>query len=266
MDAWYPSTATPRTVDENGLERRVERIRALIRKERLQVLDVCKLLEVPSDADLVPVLGRGLETDRVVQLLDARNGDSLVARRVDMPARCRGNADGGSISCNLGRLLLVRVEAEGRAEALQAREHGRGLNEIDVAVKVLWDAVGCRTDDSLTTGVVGPDMIFLARDDESERVETRDMYTYGFEHLLSLADWDLHENPVSGRRTRQVVLIDAMRSKPFIHEVDALVLRRDERLDLFLGKVLAVAVMERIAGKPSSEDRRSFGCGVYALT
>ncbi len=164
MDAWYPSTATPRTVDENGLERRVERIRALIRKERLQVLHVCKLLEVPSDANLVPVLGRGLETDRVVQLLDARNGDGLVARRVDVPARCRGDADGGSISCNLGRLLLlIRVEAEGRAEALHAREHGRGLDELDVVVEVLREAVGCRTNDSLTARVVGPDMVFLRR-------------------------------------------------------------------------------------------------------
>ncbi len=92
------------------------------------------------------------------------------------------------------------------------------------------------------------------------------MSTYGFEHLLGLANWDLDEDPIPSRRTRQIVLVDTMRGEPFIDKVKALVLRRDEGLDLFLRKVLAVAVMERIAGKTSSESRRAIRYRMNALT
>lgn len=44
-----------------------------------------------------------------------------------------------------------------------------------------------------------------------------------------------------------------MGGKPLIDKVDALVLRRNEGLDLLLGEVLAVAIVERITGKTSSE-------------
>ena len=39
-----------------------------------------------------------------------------------------------------------------------------------------------------------------------------------------------------------------MRREPFVDEVNALVFRRDELLDLLLGQVLAVAIMEGVAG------------------
>ena len=77
--------------------------------------------------------------------------------------------------------------------------------------------------------------------------------TYSLEHFLSETHRDLHCNPVLRRRTRQIVLVDAMGGKPLIDKVDALVLRRNEGLDLLLGEVLAVAIVERITGKTSSE-------------
>ena len=49
-----------------------------------------------------------------------------------------------------------------------------------------------------------------------------------------------------------------MGGKPLIDKVDALVLRRNEGLDLLLGEVLAVAIVERITGKTSSEAEKRY--------
>ena len=54
-------------------------------------------------------------------------------------------------------------------------------------------------------------------------------------------------DPVLGRGASKVILVDAMRRKPFVDEMDAIRLRSNESLDLLLGQVLAVALMERVA-------------------
>ena len=71
--------------------------------------------------------------------------------------------------------------------------------------------------------------------------------THGLEHLLCEVDGDLHDDPVASRRTRQVLLVEAVRRKPLVDEVDALVVRGHESLDFFLGEVVAIALVEGIA-------------------
>lgn len=147
-----------RTVDELDLERRVDRRRHLVLVERLQVHHVRVLLEVACDADLV-VLRRGLVPDRVVQLLEARNRDRRVAARIDLDAGPR-HRDGARLGGRGERLVLGEVE--GRALALGAAEHRRGLHELDVPVQMLGQAVARRAHNRvvLVHGVL-PDMVFL---------------------------------------------------------------------------------------------------------
>lgn len=70
---------------------------------------------------------------------------------------------------------------------------------------------------------------------------------YGLKHLLCEGHRDLNVHPVVRRGAAEAILVNAVRRKPFVDKVDALGLRRDETLDLFLGKVLTVAVMEGVA-------------------
>lgn len=254
-----------RTVDEDSSERAVEGVGALVRVERLQVLDVRELLEVASDTDLVVVLCRGREANRVVQLLQAGDGDGLVAAGVDMPARRRRDADGRG-GCGGGcHLLLNIIDVEGSLEAAHAREHGRGLNKLDVGVEMLGDAVFGRADHRLARRVVSPDVILLQGRNVSERVDmVEKRVAYRLKHCLSQGHWDLDEHPVLRGRTRETVLVEAVRSKPLVHEVNALRFRRDQRLDLLLGEVLTIAVVERIARRVvSNTTRRNNASNTY---
>lgn len=255
------------TVDKHSGERAVESVGALVRVERLQVLDVRKLLEVASDTDLVAVLGRRREADRVVQLLQAGDGDGLVAAGVNMSAGRRRNADGRGGSGGSCHLLLNIVDVEGGLEAAHAREHGRGLNKLDVGVEMLGDAVFGRADHRLARRVVSPDVILLRGRNISERVDmVEKRVAYCLKHCLSKGYWDLNEHPVLRGRTRETVLVEAVRSKPLIHEVNALRFRRDQRLDLLLGEVLAIAVVERIARRVLSNTTRQNNASNAYLT
>lgn len=256
-----------RTVDENSGKRAVEGVGALVRVERLQVLDVRELLEIASDTDLVAVLGRRCETNCVVQLLQAGDGDGLVAAGVNMSAGRRRDADGRGRSRSRCHLLLNIVDVEGGLEAAHAREHGRGLNKLDVGVEMFGDAVFGRADHRLPGRVVSPDVVLLGGGNRSERVDMEEKrVAYRFEHGFGKGHWDFNEHPVLRGRTRETVLVEAVRGKPLVHEVNALRFRRNQRLDLLLGEVLAIAVVERIARRVFSNTTRRNNASITYLT
>ena len=75
-------------------------------------------------------------------------------------------------------------------------------------------------------------------------------------------------DPVLGRGASKVILVDAMRRKPFVDEVDALVVRRDKRLDFLLGEVFAVTLVEGVAAfnRQKQVTRRVLGRSCAHLT
>lgn len=87
---------------------------------------------------------------------------------------------------------------------------------------------------------------------------------YRLKHGFGKGHWDLNEHPILCGRTRETVLVEAVRGKPLVHEVNALRLRRNQRLDLLLGEVLAIAVVERIARRVfSNTTRRNNASNTY---
>ena len=51
-----------------------------------------------------------------------------------------------------------------------------------------------------------------------------------------------------------MLLVEAMGRKPFVDEVDTLVLRGDESFDLLLAEVVTIALMKGIAGSEIDHD------------
>lgn len=203
------------------------------------------------------MLGRGREANRVVQLLQAGDGDGLVAAGVNMSAGRRRDTDRRSGSGGSCHLLLNIVDVEGGLEAAHAREHGRGLNKLDVGVEMFGDAVFGRTDHSLPGRVVGPDVVLLRGRNISERVDmVGKRVAYRLKHGFGKGHWDFNEHPVLRGRTRETVLVEAVRGKPLVHEVNALRFRRNQRLNLLLGEVLTIAVVERITRRVLSKTTR----------
>ena len=54
-------------------------------------------------------------------------------------------------------------------------------------------------------------------------------------------------DPILSRRAGEAILVHAVRCKPFVDQVNTLRFWRHEVLDLFLGKVLTITVVEGVA-------------------
>ena len=142
-------------------------------------------------------------------------------------------------------------DADERAGAAEAAEHGGGLDELDMGVEVLGEAVAGGANEDVAVDGVLPDVVFLhgARHVTGSRARTlkQGNGTHGVEHRLGLAHGDVHLDPVLRRRVRARALGDAVPGEPFLHGGEALGAGRDEALDLFLGQVLAVARVVGVA-------------------
>ena len=73
------------------------------------------------------------------------------------------------------------------------------------------------------------------------------MGTHRSEHLLRLRNRNGHSNPVASRRLVTRLPLETVAFQPFIHGVDAVRVRRHERLDVRLRQMFSVARVERIA-------------------
>lgn len=71
------------TIDRDKLERRVEGVGPLIGVEELEIGNICELFKVTSYGNLVAVSCRSLESDRIVELFQTSDSDSVVAAGID---------------------------------------------------------------------------------------------------------------------------------------------------------------------------------------
>ena len=124
------------TVDEHDIKRGVDCCWDLNRIKILQIGKVGKLPQIARKRDRILICGLGDIINRVVELLETRNRDRIVAARVDchfIPRYgdiSRQGLGGGSSSVK-GRKVACD------ALCLGAIEYCRRLDELDVPVKVV---------------------------------------------------------------------------------------------------------------------------------
>ena len=72
-------------------------------------------------------------------------------------------------------------------------------------------------------------------------------------HIFGEADWNLDFDPVTSRRACEILLKDSVRSEPFVDEINAFIVGRDELVNFVLSQMLAVTIMVRVALETSGQ-------------
>ena len=106
-------------------------------------------------------------------------------------------------------------------------------------VEILWKAVASCSDSRAPTLDVVPYVVFLKRC-SIQHMHNNCGLTCSIKHFLCDSNGYLDGDPVFGRGTNEVILMEAVRTEPVIHQVNALVVGSDECLDFFLGQVRSV--------------------------
>jgi hypothetical protein len=98
-----------------------------------------------------------------------------------------------------------------------------------MVMEVAGKAIASGPDEIIAAWLMLPDVIFR------------------IEHLLCQADRNFKSDPIFGWGSNEFVFHDTEAGNPLVYQVQALVMGCDKPFDLFLGKVLAIALMVRIA-------------------
>ena len=94
---------------------------------------------------------------------------------------------------------------------------------------------------------VSPNMIGLGNMLVKMRPGDQQRATYGVEHLLGEMNGNHDCNPVSSSGPGDILLVDSPFFQPLSDEVEALIIRPNEVINLVLRKVLAVPLVVRVA-------------------
>ena len=66
-------------------------------------------------------------------------------------------------------------------------------------------------------------------------------------HLFGETNWYLDLDPVTSRRTSEILFKDPVCSEPFIDKIKALIVGRDELVNFVLSQMLTVTIVVRVA-------------------
>ena len=221
----------------------------MVLEERLEVRDTCKLVEVTRARDLVATVCTRDVTDSIVKLLQTGDCNCRVATGVHLTTRRRRNIDRRCIG-NGGGGLRVLVKMEGCLLGTEPGEQSGWLDEFDVAMKMLWKAVGRSADEGVAAGML-PNIVFLETRVSARRcfITPVSLMTDRIKHFLGEANWDLHFYPITCGGMSKMLIHQAMTSKPRLDHAHALSMRSNEFVHFLLTQVVSITFVERVAAR-----------------
>lgn len=170
------------------------------RHVNLQVGIVRKLIEVPSNANLVDIRCLRYVACRIVQSLQAGRCDCRITARGDRSKLAKAERIPLGFGFGIRDRRDVRLEEAACLHATHLAEVRRRRDDLDMGMKVDRKRVRRRANDVTVRGWVVKDAIF------------------GIEHRLREIDWDVKREPIACAASAYRTRIHAMVRKPCLDQ------------------------------------------------